>query len=107
MFFMKKESDQQGLDINIGRVLEMFRTSVLDPAQTAESLTRFFTGEGQKDIPALQAYLTRVLTAVDDGTIDLSRARACLVDAAGASERHEPNFADRLKTLCEPPVAAK
>lgn len=40
MFFMK-DAAQQALDINIGRVLEMFRTGVLNRQQTCEGLTRF------------------------------------------------------------------
>ena len=102
MFFMKKESAQQGLDINVGRVLEMFQTGVLDPAQTSEALMKFFTGEAQKDLPGLNSALAAALEALDKGQVTPSRTRAALVDAAGASERHEPNYADILHQLLEP-----
>ncbi len=105
MFFAKKDSDQQGLDINIGRVLEMFRTNVLDAAQAREALTKFFGGEAQKDLPLLQSHLTNVLAGVDSGALDLTKARNSLVNAAAASEKHDPHYAVALESLLAPPVA--
>lgn len=99
MFFNKKDSDQQGLDINIGRVLEMFRTNVLDAHQAREALGKFFGGEAQKDLAALESHLTTVLAGIDDGTLDLTKARAGLVNAAAASERHDPHYAALLHTI--------
>lgn len=107
MFFAKKDSDQQGLDINIGRVLEMFRTNVLDATQAREALTKFFGGEAQKDLPALHSRLTTVLTGVDTGGLDLTKARASLVNAAAASEKHDPHYVAILDALLAPPVEHK
>ena len=97
MFFSKKDSDQQGLDINIGRVLEMFNTGVLGPDQARDAVAKFFGGEAQKDVASLNRHLSRILICLNDGTMDTNNARMALVNAAAASEKHDPHYADLLE----------
>jgi hypothetical protein len=101
MFFKKKDSEQQGLDINIGRVLEMFQTGVLSLEATREAVAKFFGGEAQKDLTGLNDILTRILTRIHAGALDCNKARSGLVNAAAASEHHDPHYIDRLQALLD------
>lgn len=100
MFFMK-DAAQQALDINIGRVLEMFRTGVLDRQQTCEGLTRFFEGASHHDSADLDAHLMRIVERVDTGALDCKEARHKLVKAALASEKNDLRYVDILHHMVE------
>ena len=100
MFFMK-DAAQQALDINIGRVLEMFRSGVLTRQQACESLTRFFEGAARHDARDLDAHLMRILERVDTGALEPKEARHKLVKAALASEKNDLRCADILHTMVE------
>ena len=100
MFFMK-DAAQQALDINIGRVLEMFRTGVLNRQQTCEGLTRFFEGATHHDAADLDAHLMRIVERVDTGALEPKEARHKLVKAALASEKNDLRYVDILHHMVE------
>jgi len=100
MFFMK-DAAQQALDINIGRVLEMFRSGVLTREQARDGLIRFFEGAAHHDAADLNAHLNRILERVDTGAIDCKDARTKLVKAALASEKNDLRYADILHHMVE------
>lgn len=100
MFFMK-DAASQVLDINIGRVLEMFRSGILDREQAREGLTRFFEGAARHDSSDLSVYLTRILERVDTGALEPKEARIRLVKAALASEKNDLRYADILHSMAE------
>ncbi len=98
MFFMK-DAAQQALDINIGRILEVFRSGVLDRTCALDSLFKFF--EGATDAGETRAWLDRILERVDSGALDTKDARQRLVKAALASEKHDQRYADILHQMAE------
>ncbi len=93
---MTRDSDNRALDINIGRVLEMFRTGFLPREAVRQSLAKFFTDAGRRDGPHLDADLHRILDRIDDNSLSLVAARTELVKAAVAAEKNDPKAADML-----------
>jgi hypothetical protein len=100
MFFMK-DAAQQALDINIGRVLEMLRSGILDRRQACEALTRFFEGALHHDAADLNDHLMRIVERVDIGTLEPKEARHKLVKAALASEKNDLRYVDILHHMVE------
>ena len=99
---MTRDSDNRALDINIGRVLEMFRTGFLPRQAAHEALAKFFSDCGRHKDAQLDADLDRVLARVDDNSLALKQARENLVKAAVACERNDPKAAEMLHRIAEP-----
>ncbi|MGA9658742.1 MAG: hypothetical protein WBQ60_06555 [Asticcacaulis sp.] len=100
MFFMK-DAAQQALDINIGRVLEIFRTGIINRAQACENLHKFFEGASKHDTASLNASLMRILERIDTGALESKDARLQLVKAALASEKNDMRYVDILHNIAE------
>ena len=91
---MTRDAGHQALDINIGRILQMYLTGDLSAEVTRNNLSRFFNGapEWRDDI---DAWLTRRLDDMRDGH-DANAVRRDMVRVAAAAERHDPHLADML-----------
>ncbi|ESQ85377.1 hypothetical protein ABAC460_23765 [Asticcacaulis sp. AC460] len=91
---MTRDAAHQALDINIGRILQMYLTGDLSAEVTRNNLTRFFNGapEWRGDI---DAWLTRRLNDMRDGH-DANHVRHDIVRMAAAAERHDPKLAEML-----------
>jgi len=99
---MTRDSDNRALDINIGRVLEMFRTGFLPRSAAHEALEKFFTDCGRRKDAQLDSDLDTILNRIDDNSLPLRQARESLVKAAVACERNDPKAAELLHHIAEP-----
>ena len=98
---MTNDSAHQALDINIGRVLEMFQRSVLTTDQAEAELLKFFSSAERLDGAHLNVDLTHILERVQDGTLDPEKARSELVKAAAASEKNDPRAVEMLHQISQ------
>ena len=91
---MTKDAGHQALDINIGRILQMYLTGDLSAEVTRNNLSRFFNGAPQwrNDI---DAWLLRRLHDMRDGH-DASHVRKDMVRMAVAAENHDPQLLELL-----------
>jgi hypothetical protein len=92
---MTRDAGHQALDINIGRILQMYLTGDLSAETTRNNLTRFFGGapEWRGDI---DAWIDRRLAEMADGR-DAGHVRQDLVKMAAAAERHDPHLIEKLR----------
>ena len=90
---MAKDRDHQALDINIGRVIELYIRGILGREAAREDLTRYFAGPVLRHAPGdVGAYIDHVLESTDQGRIDAGQARRNLVKAISAAQANDDSF---------------
>jgi len=96
---MTRDSDHRSLDINIGRVVELFIENDI-PLETArDDICKHFHGKHVVENRAnLQTYVTNVLEMVRGGELEPVQARTGLVRAAAAAEKGDKAFASLINT---------
>ncbi len=90
---MTKDRDHQALDINIGRVIELFIRGILSRDAARDDLKRYFDGPVLRGAPGeVDAYILRVLDQTDKQVLDPNQARRELVRASSASQAGDTTF---------------
>ncbi len=100
---MTKDASHQSLDINLGRVVELFIEGDI-PIETArENICKHFHGKHvAENRAALETYVNNVLDMVRSGELEPVQARNGLVTAAAKAEKGDPAFASLIKTQAGP-----
>ena len=100
---MTRDAGHQSLDINIGRVIELFIENDI-PLETArENICRHFHGKQVAENRAsLDTYVTNVLEMVRTGELEPVQARNGLVRAAAAAEKGDKAYASLINTQVGP-----
>ena len=91
---MTKDAGHQALDINIGRILQMYLTGDLNAEVTRDNLSRFFNGASEWR-HEIDFWLLRRLHDMRDGH-DANLVRREIVQMAAAAENHDPHLLDLL-----------
>ncbi len=100
---MTRDAGHQSLDINIGRVIELFIEGDI-PLETArENVCKHFHGKQvAENRQSLGTYVTNVLDMVRTGELEAVQARNGLVHAAVAAEKGDKAFAGLINTQAGP-----
>ena len=105
---MTRDAGHQSLDLNIGRVIELFIENDI-PLETArENICKHFHGKHVAENSAnLETYVTNVLDMVRSGELEPFQARTGLVRAAAAAEKGDKAFASLINTQAGPSKSFK
>jgi hypothetical protein len=96
---MTRDASHQSLDINIGRIVELYIEGDISAEMAREDLKRFFRGKRVAEESAnLETYIANVLEMLQTGELEPVQARNGLVRAAAAAEKGDPAFAGLIKT---------
>ncbi len=100
---MTRDAGHQSLDINIGRIIELFIENDI-PLETArENICRHFHGKQVAENRAsLDIYVTNVLEMVRTGELEPVQARNGFVRAAAAAEKGDKAYASLINTQAGP-----
>lgn len=95
---MTTGADHQALDLNIGRIVELYIKAGITLAVARKDLTRFF-GESHNPTVAsgLQEYLGGLLAQMRAGDLEPAEVRADLVRLAALALMHDPDFAAQIR----------
>ena len=100
---MTRDAGHQSLDINIGRVIELFIENDIPLEAARENICKHFHGKPVAESrAALEAYVTNVLEMVRSGELEPVQARTGLVRAAAAAEKGDKAFASLINTQAGP-----
>ncbi len=100
---MTRDAGHQSLDINIGRVIELFIENDIPLEVARENLAKHFHGKQVAENRAsLDTYITNVLDMVRSGELEPVQARTGLVRAAAAAEKGDKAFAGLINTQAGP-----
>lgn len=90
---MTRDRDHQALDINIGRVIELYIRGILTREAARDDLIRYFDGPVMRSSPGeVGAYILRVLDLADKDVLDANQARRELVRATSAAQGNDTSF---------------
>jgi len=100
---MTHDAGHQSLDINIGRVVELFIENDI-PLETArENICKHFHGKQvEENRVSLDTYVTNVLEMARTGELEPVQARNGLVRAAAAAEKGDKAYASLINTQAGP-----
>ncbi len=105
---MTRDADHRSLDINIGRVIELFIENDIPLEAARENICRHFHGKAVAESrAALDTYVTNVLEMVRGGELEPVQARSGLVRAAAAAEKGDKAFAGLINTQQGPSKSYK
>jgi hypothetical protein len=100
---MTRDAGHQSLDINIGRVIELFIENDIPLEVARENICKHFHGKQVAENRAhLETYVTNVLEMVRTGELEPVQARTGLVRAAAAAEKGDKAFASLINTQAGP-----
>ena len=100
---MTRDAGHQSLDINIGRVIELFIENDIPLEVARENICRHFHGKSVAENRAsLDTYVTNVLEMVRTGELEAVQARSGLVRAAAAAEKGDKAYASLINTQAGP-----
>jgi len=100
---MTRDAGHQSLDINIGRVIELFIENDIPLEVARENICKHFHGKHVAENRAsLEIYVGNVLEMVRTGELEPVQARTGLVRAAAAAEKGDKAFASLIKTQAGP-----
>ncbi len=100
---MTRDAGHQSLDINIGRVIELFIENDIPLATARESICRLFHGKHvEENRASLETYVTNVLEMVRTGELEPVQARNGLVRSAAAAEKGDKAYASLINTQSGP-----
>ena len=95
---MTTDSDHQALDMNIGRIVEMYFLAEIELPEAKSDLMTLFGGPHPASISdALKVYLSRMLVQTRQGDLDAGEVRVDLVRLAGLAHAHDPDFIARIR----------
>ncbi|MGZ3297657.1 MAG: hypothetical protein ACXU8U_05790 [Asticcacaulis sp.] len=96
---MTRDASHQSLDINIGRIIELYIDGDITADVAREDLIRFFHGKKvAEQSDNVRTYISNVLDMLQSGELEPVQARNGLVRAAAAAEKGDPAFAGLIKT---------
>ena len=100
---MTRDAGHQSLDINIGRVIELFIENDIRLEVARETICKHFQGKHVAENRAsLDTYVTNVLEMVRTGELEPVQARNGLVRAAAAAEKGDKAYASLIATQAGP-----
>lgn len=105
---MTRDAGHQSLDLNIGRVIELFIENDIPLEAARENICKHFHGKQVAENRAnLETYVNNVLDMVRSGELEPVQARAGLVRAAAAAEKGDKAFASLINTQSGPSKSFK
>lgn len=100
---MTRDAGHQSLDLNIGRVIELFIENDIPQDVARENICKHFHGKQVAENRAnLETYVNNVLDMVRTGELEPVQARTGLVRAAAAAEKGDKAFASLINTQAGP-----
>jgi len=95
---MTTDTDHQALDLNIGRIVELYIKAEIPLAVARKDLTRFFGESHNPTVSSdLQAYLGGILAQMRAGDLEPAEVRADLVRLAALAFAQDPDFAAQIR----------
>ena len=105
---MTRDAGHQSLDLNIGRVIELFIEGDIPLEAARENICKHFHGKAvTENRAALETYVNNVLDMVRTGELEPVQARTGLVRAAAAAEKGDKAFASLVNTQAGPSKSYK
>ena len=105
---MTRDAGHQSLDLNIGRVIELFIEGDIPLEIARENICKHFHGKSVAENRAsLETYVNNVLDMVRTGELEPVQARTGLVRAAAAAEKGDKAFASLINTQSGPSKSFK
>ena len=105
---MTRDAGHQSLDLNIGRVIELFIENDIPLESARENICKHFHGKQVAENRAsLETYVNNVLDMVRTGELEPVQARTGLVRAAAAAEKGDKAFASLINTQSGPSKSFK
>ena len=105
---MTRDSGHQSLDINIGRIIELFIENDIPLEVARQDICKHFHGKQVAENRAsLQTYVGNVLEMVRTGELEAVQARTGLVRAAAAAEKGDKAYASLINTQAGPSKSFK
>jgi hypothetical protein len=100
---MTRDAGHQSLDINIGRVIELFIENDIPLEAARENICKHFHGKQVAENRAdLEAHVTHVLETLRSGELEPVQARTGLVHAAAAAEKGDKAFVSLIHSQAGP-----
>ena len=100
---MTRDARHQSLDMNIGRVIELFIENDISLDVARENICKHFHGKHvAENRAALDTYVNNVLDMLRTGELEPVQARTGLVRAAAAAEKGDKAFASLINTQAGP-----
>ncbi len=105
---MTRDAGHQSLDLNIGRVIELFIQNDIPLEIARENICKHFHGKSVAENRAsLETYVNNVLDMVRTGELEPVQARTGLVRAAAAAEKGDKAYASLINTQSGPSKSFK
>ena len=105
---MTRDAGHQSLDLNIGRVIELFIEGDIPLEIARENICKHFHGKSVAENRAsLETYVNNVLDMVRTGELEPVQARTGLVRAAAAAEKGDKAYASLINTQSGPSKSFK
>ncbi len=95
---MTTDAGHQAIDLNIGRIIDMYLMAEITLPMAKADLLKFFGAPHTVQIATdLEAYLSQMLDQMRNGDLEPGEVRADLVRLAALANAHDPDFAKQVE----------
>ena len=95
---MTTDADHQAMDLNIGRIIEMYLMAEITlPLAKADILKLFGHSHTAETVTDLEIYLSQMLEQLRMGDLEPAEVRADLIRLLALANAHDPDFLAQVR----------